>query len=155
MLPYGRVPVFLFDNFIKKLMKFPLKKEREKKTERKEEKEREIGRRKEREGERKREREKGRKKEMHYSILQVTSAASSSACPDIHEESLTFAQPVHPPLPIWGRCSNAQMPNMSQMLRCGATGLPNACKPTDPSLPSESWTNAWFTVCGSKAPHPA
>lgn len=147
MLPYGRVPVFFLDNFIKKLMKFPLKKKKKEKkiTERKEEKEREKGRRKEKE----------RKKEMHYSILQVTWASSSSACPDHIHKSLTFAQPVHPPLPIWGRCSNAQMPNMSQMLRCSATGLPDACKPTDPSLPSESWTNAWFTVCGSKVPHTA
>lgn len=26
MLPYGRIPVFFLDNFIKKLMKFPWKK---------------------------------------------------------------------------------------------------------------------------------
>lgn len=69
------------------------------------------------------------------------------------QDSLTLIHPVHPPLPTWGRCSNAQVPEISQMLRCGSTGLPDACKPTDPSLPLEFWTSTWFTVCGSRAPH--
>lgn len=91
---------------------------------------------------------------MLYSVPQLTCFLLFLSQPNPWN-GLMLVHPVHPPLPTWGRCSNAQVPKMSQMLRCCTTGLPDACKPTNPSLPSESWTSTWFTVCGSRAPHSA
>ena len=93
---------------------------------------------------------------MHYSVPQLTLAVSSPSFPNqMHETALLlFIMHIHHcqygadaqmlRYPQWARCSNAVLLDFLMRVR----------PQIHPCLQSP-WTSAWFTVCGSRAPHSA